>query len=250
MLCPPTNAVKTPLLGCLPNTEIILITSCALFFVSSRHNYGKFRLHGLQPSCQDTMPSGSLTCEIPILEVAKKHGMRSKSSSPLEFFYWSSPKIMQKQLHLSLNSPCSNWKTDNNETSRSNSGSQEKLPFLCLLTAARWRNKTLLSRRQHKLRVKEFHCKLMQVQLQILLWSLCHIYFSTMRFSWKSCLPLDLFKLADVKIECITVFKSVCSHAFTLFPANILVPSNIVGSLLKIPPLRSRGTSAQKIKET
>ena len=66
----------------------------------------------------------------------------------------------------------------------------------------------------------------------------------------KSCLPLDLFKLADVKIECITVFKSVCSHAFTLFPANILVPSNIVGSLLKIPPLRSRGTSAQKIKET
>ena len=155
------------------------------FFVSSRHNYGKFRLHGLQPSCQDTMPSGSLTCEIPILEVAKKHGMRSKSSSPLEFFYWSSPKIMQKQLHLSLNSPCSNWKTDNNETSRSNSGSQEKLPFLCLLTAARWRNKTLLSRRQYKLRVKEFHCKLMQVQLQILLWSLCHIYFSTMRFSCK-----------------------------------------------------------------
>ena len=136
MLCPPTNAVKTPLLGCLPNTEIILITSCALFFVSSRHNYGKFRLHGLQPSCQDTMPSDSLTCEIPIFEVPKKHGMRSKSSSPLEFFYWSSPKIMQKQLHLSLNSPCSNWKTDNNETIRSNFGSQERLPFLCLLTAA------------------------------------------------------------------------------------------------------------------
>ena len=129
MLCPPTNAVKTPLLGCLPNTEIILITSCALFFVSSRHNYGKFRLHGLQPSCQDTMPSGSLTCEIPILEVAKKHGMRSKSSSPLEFFYWSSPKIMQKQLHLSLNSPCSNWKPDNNETIRSTSWSQEKWSF-------------------------------------------------------------------------------------------------------------------------
>ena len=118
MLCPPTNAVKTPLLRCLQNTEIILITPYGLFYVSSRHNYGKFRLHGLQPSCQDTMPSGSLTCEIPILEVAKKHGMRSKSSSPLEFFYWSSPKIMQKQLHLSLNSPCSNWKTDNNETIR------------------------------------------------------------------------------------------------------------------------------------
>ena len=66
----------------------------------------------------------------------------------------------------------------------------------------------------------------------------------------KSCLPLDLFKLADVKIECITVFKSICSHAFTLFPANTLVPSDIVGSLLKIPPLRSRRTSAQKIKET
>ena len=184
MLCPPTNAVKTPLLGCLPNTEIILITPYGLFFVSSRHNYGKFCIHGLQLSCQDTMPSGSLTCEIPIFEVPKKHGMKSKSSSPHDFFYWSSPKIMQKQ-HLSLNSSCKKWKTDNNKTSRSNSGSQEKLPFLCLLTAARWRNKTLLTRRQHKLQVKEFHCKLMQVQLQILLWSLCHIYFSTMKFAFK-----------------------------------------------------------------
>ena len=140
MLCPPTNAVKTPLLGCLPNTVIILITPYGLFFVSSRHNYGKFRIHGLQPSCQDTMPSGSLTCEIPIFEVPKKHGMKSKSSSPHDFFYWSSPKIMQKQLHLSLNSSCSNWKTDNNETIRSNSGSQEKLPFLCLLMATRCSN--------------------------------------------------------------------------------------------------------------
>ena len=134
-------------------------TSLRPFFVSSRHNNDKFRIHGLQPSCQDTMPSGSLTCEIPIFEVPKKHGMRSKSSSPLEFFYWSSPKIMQKQLHLSLNSSCSNWKTDNNETIRSKSGSQEMLPFLCLLTAARWRHKTSLSLR--------------------------HIYFLTMRFSCK-----------------------------------------------------------------
>ena len=84
---PSYQCCEKTLLRCLPNTEIILITPYGLFCVSSRHNYGKFRLHGLQPSCQDTMPSGSLTCEIPILEVAKKHGMRSKSSSPLEFFY-------------------------------------------------------------------------------------------------------------------------------------------------------------------
>ena len=65
----------------------------------------------------------------------------------------------------------------------------------------------------------------------------------------KSCLPLDLFKLADVKIECITVFKSVCSHAFTLFPDNTFVPSNVFGIYFKIPPLRRGGTSDQKIKE-
>ena len=64
MLCPPTHAVKTPLLRCLLNTEIILINPYGLFCVSSRHNYGKFCLHGLQPSCQDTMPQASLTCEI------------------------------------------------------------------------------------------------------------------------------------------------------------------------------------------
>ena len=87
MLCPPTNAVKTPLLGCLPNTEIILITPYGLFFVSSRHNYGKFRIHGLQPSCQDTMPSGSLTCEIPIFEVQKKNIEWSQNQAPhLNFF--------------------------------------------------------------------------------------------------------------------------------------------------------------------
>ena len=72
MLCPPIHAVKTPLLRCLLNTEIILINPYGLFCVSSRHNYGKFRLHGLQPSCQDTMPPGILTCEIPIFEVPKK----------------------------------------------------------------------------------------------------------------------------------------------------------------------------------
>ena len=58
-----------------------------------------------------------------------------------------------------------------------------ELPFLCLLTAARWRHKTSLSRRQHKFPVKEFYCKL--CNLQKLLWSLCHIYFPTMRFSCK-----------------------------------------------------------------
>ena len=79
--------------------------------------------------------------------------------------------------------PFCNWKTDNSETIRSKSGSQEMLPFLCLLTAARWRHKTSLSRRQHKLPMKEFYCKLSN--LQILLWSLCHIYFSTMKFACK-----------------------------------------------------------------
>ena len=59
--------------------------------------------------------------------------------------------------------------------------SQEMLPFLCLLTAARWRHKTLLSRRQHKFPVKEIYCKLSN--LQRLLWSLCHIYFSTMKWN-------------------------------------------------------------------
>ena len=65
-----------------------------------------------------------------------------------------------------------------------------------------------------------------------------------------SCLPFDLFKLVDVKVECTTVRRSVCSHAFKLFPANTLVLSNVFGSLFKIPPKRIKGTSAQKIKET
>jgi hypothetical protein len=52
-------------------------------------------------------------------------------------------------------------------------------------------------------------------------------------------LPFDLFKLVDVTAEC----------AFTLFPANTLVLSNVFGSLFKIPPLRSGRTSAQKIKK-
>ena len=124
-----------------------------------------------------------------------------------------------------------------------------ELPFLCLLTAARWRHKTSLSRRQHKFPVKEFYCKLSN--LQRLLWSLCHIYFSTMK--WKICLqsrlPFDLFKLVDVKGECTAVCNLVVFHAFTLFPAITLVFSNVFGSLFKIPPLRSGGTSAQKIKE-
>ena len=113
MLCPPTNAVKTPLLRCLPNTEIIL---------------------KIRPFLWAAVTMGSLYTSFTTLQ--PKHRMKSKSRSPLEFFYWLSPKITQKQLHLYLNSPCSNWKTDNNETIRSNFGSQERLPFLCLLTAA------------------------------------------------------------------------------------------------------------------
>ena len=65
----------------------------------------------------------------------------------------------------------------------------------------------------------------------------------------QSRLPFDLFKLVDVKVEGTAVRSSVCPHAFTLFLANTLVLSNVGGSLFKIPPLRSGGTSAQKIKE-
>ena len=125
--------------------------------------------------------------------------------------------------------------------------SQEMLPFLCLLMAARWRHKTSLSRRQHKFPVKEFYCKLSN--LQRFLWSLCLIYFSTMKWNLPAkSLPFDLFKLVDVKRECTAVCNLVVSHAFTLFLANTLVLSNVGGSLFKIPPLRSGGTSAQKIK--
>ena len=57
--CEKKNTFKVP-----PNTEKILITPYGLFCVSIRHNYEKFRLHGLQPSCQGTMPQASLTCEM------------------------------------------------------------------------------------------------------------------------------------------------------------------------------------------
>ena len=60
---------------------------------------------------------------------------------------------------------------------------------------------------------------------------------------------IDLFKVVDVKKEFTIVCSSVCSHAFTLFPGNTFVPSNVFGIYFKIPPLRRGGTSAQKIKE-
>ena len=63
----------------------------------------------------------------------------------------------------------------------------------------------------------------------------------------QSCLPFGLLKVVDVKLECRAVRSSVCSHAFTLFLANTLVLFNVGGSLFKIPPLRSGGTSAQNI---
>ena len=65
----------------------------------------------------------------------------------------------------------------------------------------------------------------------------------------QSCLPFGLLKVVDVKLECRAVRSSVCSHAFTLFLANTLVLFNVGGSLFNIPPLRSGGTSAQKVKE-
>ena len=65
----------------------------------------------------------------------------------------------------------------------------------------------------------------------------------------QSCLPFGLLKVVDVKIECRAVRSSVCSHAFTLFLANTLVLFNVGGSLFNIPPMKSGGTSAQKVKE-
>ena len=44
----------------------------------------------------------------------------------------------------------------------------------------------------------------------------------------QSRLPFDLFKVVDFKVECAAVDSSVCSHAFTLFLANTLVPSDVV----------------------
>ena len=100
-----------------------------------------------------------------------------------------------------------------------------ELPFLCLLTAARWRHKTSLSLR--------------------------HIYFLTMRFSCKVVCHLICLNLlmSQQNVQQWIDKSEVCSHAFTLFPANTLVFSNVFGSLYKISPLRSGGTSAQKIKK-
>ena len=97
-----------------------------------------------------------------------------------------------------------------------------ELPFLCLLT---WRHKTSLSLR--------------------------HIYFLTMRFSCKVVCHLICLNLlmSQQNVQQWIDKSEVCSHAFTLFPANTLVFSNVFGSLFKIPPLRSGGTSAQKIKK-
>ena len=100
-----------------------------------------------------------------------------------------------------------------------------ELPFLCLLTAARWRHKTSLSLR--------------------------HIYFLTMRFSCKVVCHLICLNLlmSQQNVQQWIDKSEVCSHAFRLFPANTLVFSNVFGSLYKISPLRSGGTSAQKIKK-
>ena len=125
--------------------------------------------------------------------------------------------------------------------------SQEMLPFLCLLTAARWRHKTLLSRRQHKLRVKELLLQTVAISNTNIVVIIASYLFLNNEIFLQSRLPFDLFKLVDVTAECATMGRLVCSHAFTLFPANTSVFSNVFGSLFKIPPLRSGGTSAQNI---
>ena len=107
--------------------------------------------------------------------------------------------------------------------------SQEMLPFLCLLTAARWRHKTLLSLRHIYFLTMRFSCKvvchliclnLLMSQQNVQQWVdksavailntniiviiASHLFLNNEIFL-QSCLPFDLFKLVDVTAECATM---------------------------------------------
>ena len=104
-----------------------------------------------------------------------------------------------------------------------------ELPFLCLLTAARWRHKTSLSLRHTYFLTMRFSCKvvchliclnLLMSQQNVQQWVdksavailntniiviiASHLFLNNEIFL-QSCLPFDLFKLVDVTAECATM---------------------------------------------
>ena len=104
-----------------------------------------------------------------------------------------------------------------------------ELPFLCLLTAARWRHKTSLSLRHIYFLTMRFSCKvvchliclnLLMSQQNVQQWVdksavailntniiviiASHLFLNNEIFL-QSCLPFDLFKLVDVTAECATM---------------------------------------------
>ena len=104
-----------------------------------------------------------------------------------------------------------------------------ELPFLCLLTAARWRHKTSLSLRHIYFLTMRFSCKvvchliclnLLMSQQNVQQWVdksavailntniiviiASHLFLNNEIFL-QSCLPFDLFKLVDVTAECATI---------------------------------------------
>ena len=88
-----------------------------------------------------------------------------------------------------------------------------------------------------------------------------HLFFIDKIFL-QSCLPFNLDKVINIKPKFITVCSfdqimveiqafsmenSLFSPFLAIFQTMVIII--VVGSLYKIPPLRSGGTSAQKIKE-
>ena len=131
----------------------------------------------------------------------------------------------------------------------------------CLTMATRWRHKTTLWRRQDRLNIANLD--MWRFQFHILLWSLIvpHLFFINKVFL-QTCLPFNLDRMINIKPNFITVHSfdqilvkiqafSMKNSLFSPFLGifHTMVILIIVGSLFKIPPLRSGGTSAQKIKE-
>ena len=131
----------------------------------------------------------------------------------------------------------------------------------CLFMATRWRHRTTLSRRQDRLSIANLD--MWRFHFHILLWSLIvpHLFFID-KIVLQSCLPFNLNKMINIKSKFTTVRSfnqvlveiKVFSMENSLFSPFIgifhtMVILTIVGSLFKIPPLRSGGTSAQIIKE-
>ena len=128
----------------------------------------------------------------------------------------------------------------------------------CLFMATRWRHSTSLSRRQDRLSIANLD--MWRFQCHILLWSLIepHLFFINKIFL-RSCLPFNLDKVINIKPKFITVRSSnqilVKIQSFSMKNSlfspflgifHTMVILIIAGSLFKIPPLKSGGTSAKK----